>query len=107
MPAIIANMRYSRVAAISMAAGALLLGLHATGEDEYYGDGTTRWEHATMLAGTGFAVALFAIASALALTSLFIAFVAKPRRPQLWFIPAFAIYAVVFFYTWAILSVGH
>jgi hypothetical protein len=100
-------MRYFRAGAIAMAAGVLLLGLHATGEDEYYGDGTTHWEHATRLAGTGFAVALFALASTVALTSLFIAFVAKVRRPQLWFVPAFAIYGLVFFYTWAVLSVGH
>jgi hypothetical protein len=105
--AIIANMRFSQVAAVAMAAGELLVGLYATGEDEYYGDGTTRWEHATRLAGTGFTVALFAIASVVALTSLFIAFVAKLKRPQLWFIPAIAIYALVFFYAWAVLSVGH
>jgi hypothetical protein len=103
----IANMRYLRAGAVAMAAGVLLLGLYATGEDEYYGDGTTRWEHATRLAGAGFATALFTIASAVALISLFIAFVAKARRPQLWFIPAFAIYGLVFFYTWAVLSVGH
>jgi hypothetical protein len=90
-----------------MAAGVLLLGLYATGEDDYYGDGTTRWEHATRLSSTGFAVALFAIAATIALTSLFIAFLAKLRRPQLWFFPAFAIYGLVFFYTYAVLSVGH
>jgi hypothetical protein len=103
----IANMRFAPVAAAVMAAGVLLLGLYASGEDAYYGDGTTRWEHATRLAGTGFTVALFAIASAVAVTSLFIAFVARLKRPQLWFIPAIAIYALVFFYAWAILTGGH
>jgi hypothetical protein len=100
-------MRFSRVAALAMAAGVLLVALYATGEDDYYGDGTTRWEHATRLASTGFVVGLFAVASAVALTSVVIAFAAKVKRPQLWFIPAFAIYVLVFFYMWAVLSVGH
>jgi len=92
-----------------MAAGVLLLGVYAAGEDTYYGDGTTRWEHATRLAGTGFAVGLFTVTAAIALASLFIAFafVGKLKRPELWFIPAIAIYVFAFFYAWAVLSVGH
>lgn len=39
---------------IAMALIAAALGFYAGGEDSYYGDCTTRWEHARRSGGTGF-----------------------------------------------------
>ena len=89
-----------------MAEMVAVLVLYATGEDDYYGDGTTRWEHATNDGGTGLLITLFAAPALIACALIVLGFVRR-RTSELWLIPAFAIYGVSLFYAWAVLSLGH
>ena len=103
----IANMRYKLAAAgLAMAAGVAALGLYATGEDHYYGDGTTRWEHATSDGGAGLLTALFVVPALIA-CALIVLGLLRRRTSELWLIPAFAIYGLSLVYAWAALSLGH
>ena len=89
-----------------MGAGVVALGLFASSEDGYYGDGTTHWGHATKDGGTEVLFALFAIPSVIALA--FIILGLRHRPPSaLWGIPAFAIYGLAVFYAYAALAGGH
>ena len=89
-----------------MAVVVAVLGMYATGEDDYYGDGTTRWEHATNDGGTELLTALFAFPALIACAVIVLGFVRR-RMSELWLIPAFAIYGLSLVYAWAALSVGH
>jgi hypothetical protein len=103
----IANMRYKLPAAgLAMAAGVAAVRLYATGEDDYYGDGTTRWEHATSDGGTGLLTALFAVPALIAF-ALIVLGLLRRRTSELWLIPAFAIYGLSLVSAWAALSLGH
>ena len=89
-----------------MGAGVAALGLFAASEDDYYGDGTTHWGHATRDGGTEFLVALFAISTAIPLAFIALGFRRRPPS-ALWGIPGFAIYGLAVFYTYALLALGH
>jgi hypothetical protein len=51
-------MRLLRISGLAMAAGVIGLAFWAAGKDEYYGDGTTRWGHATKDGGSDLLTAL-------------------------------------------------
>jgi hypothetical protein len=102
----IANMRYVPLG-IGMTALAAALGFYAAGEDSYYGDGTTRWEHATGDGNTGFLVALFAVLAASSLVVLLLGLSSKRGRWELVAIPAIALFLPVLLFTYAVLSFGH
>ena len=99
-------MRFPVASGLAMGAGVAALGLFAASEDDYYGDGTTHWGHATKDGGTEFLVALFAISTAIAVAFIVLGFRRKPPSP-LWGIPAWAIYGLAVFYTYALLALGH
>jgi hypothetical protein len=89
-----------------MAGGVLLLGLYAAGEDDYYGDGTTRWGHAARSGGSVFLSALFAVPTLIA--GLFIVLALLRKRPSpLWVIPLCAVYVISLLYALVALSLGH
>jgi hypothetical protein len=91
---------------VAMAAGVIGLGVYAAGEDDYYGDGTTRWGHATKDGGAGLLAALFAIPAVIACIVILLALVR--RRPSgLWLIAGIAIYGLSLAYASAVLSLGH
>ena len=89
-----------------MAAGVVALGLYATGEDNYYGDGTPRWEHATGSGGTELLVTLFAVPTLIA-CAFIVRGLVRRRTSELLLIPAFVIYGLSLVYAWAALSLGH
>ena len=99
-------MRLLPAAGVAMAAGVGLLGLYAAGEDDYYGDGTTRWGHATKDGGEVFVTTLFVVPALIACVFVLLGFVRK-RTSELWLIPAFALYGLSLAYAWAVLSLGH
>jgi hypothetical protein len=104
--AIIANMRFPLGAGLAMGVGVAALGLFASSEDGYYGDGTTHWEHATKGGGTEVLVPLFAIPTVIAVA--FVVVGLQCRSPSaLLGIPAFAIYALAILYAYAALAGGH
>lgn len=99
-------MRLAVVWGVVMGAGVGALGLFAASEDDYYGDGTTHWGHATKDGGTEFLLVLFLIPSAIALAFIILGFRRRPPSP-LWGIPAFAIYGLALLYAYAVLALGH
>jgi hypothetical protein len=99
-------MRYTAVG-IAMAVMVAVLGIYAAGKDSYYGDGTTRWEHATRFGSTGFPVALFAILAASSLVVILVGLSRKRGRWELVAIPAIALFLPLLLFTYALLSGGH
>ena len=90
-----------------MAALVALLGFYAAGEDSYYGDGTTRWEHATKSGGTAFLLTLFAILAASSLVMILLGLSRNRGRLELVAIPAIALYLPLLLFVYAVLSLGH
>jgi hypothetical protein len=99
-------MRLTAPAGIAMGAGVLAVALFASTEDDYYGDGTTHWGHATKDGGTEALVALFAIPTAVALAFIVLGLLRRSASP-LWGIPAFAVYGLTIWYAYALLAGGH
>jgi hypothetical protein len=99
-------MRGLRISGLTMGAGVVGLAFWAAGEDEYYGDGTTRWGHATKDGGADLLTALFALSATIACVFILLSFFHK-RVSELWLIPAFAVYGLSMLVAWAALSVGH
>jgi hypothetical protein len=89
-----------------MAAGVAGLAFYAAGEDDYYGDGTTRWEHATRDGGTGFVIALFVVQALIACALIVLGLVRK-RTSDFLLLPGLLVYFIALVYAWAVLSVGH
>jgi hypothetical protein len=99
-------MRYTAVG-IAMAVMVAVLGFYAAGEDSYYGDGTTRWEHATRSGGTGFLVTLFAVLAASSLTVVVLGVARKGGRWNLLAISAIALFLPLLLFAYLVLSLGH
>ena len=83
------------------------LGFYAAGEDSYYGDGTTHWEHATRSGGTAILVTLFAVLAASSLTVIVLGVAHKGGRWDLVAIPAIALFVPLLLFVYAVLSLGH
>ena len=99
-------MRYTAVG-IVMAVMVAVLGLYAAGEDSYYGDGTTRWEHATRSGGTGYLVTMFAMLAASSLAVIVLGVARKGGRWDLVAILAIGLFVPLLLFVYAVLSVGH
>jgi len=99
-------MRSLSLAGLGMVAGVVLLGIYAAGEDDYYGDGTTHWGHATKDGGTAFLTALFVVPALIGCMFVILGF-ARRRTSELWLIPAFAAYGLFVWYAFLVLSLGH
>lgn len=100
-------MRLDRVAGLTMTAGVMGAGLYAAGNDDYYGGGVTRWEHATRDGGAALLVALFAVPTMIALALVFVGFVRTQALSERLLIPAFAVYGLTLAFVWAVLTLGH
>jgi hypothetical protein len=99
-------MRYVAVG-IAMATMVAALAIYAAGDDSYYGDGTTRWEHATRAGSTVFLVTLFASLAASSLVVVLLGLSRKRGRWELVAIPAIALFLPLLLFTYAVLSLGH
>ena len=90
-----------------MSALVVALGIYAAGEDSYYGDGTTRWEHATRGGNTEFLVALFALLAASSLVVVLLGLSRKRGRWHVVVITAIALFLPLLLFAYALLSLGH
>jgi hypothetical protein len=90
-----------------MAAGVVVLLVYAAGDDDYYGDGTSRWDHATGSDAAMYVVGALVVASALAV-GLFAGGLVRTRfrlaPPLLLAVP---LYLVSLAFAWFFLSIGH
>lgn len=100
-------MRLDRLFGLGMTAGVIGLGFYAAGNDDYYGGGVTRWEHATRGGGQALLVVLFAVPTTIALALVVSGFVRTRPLSELVLIPAFAVYGLILAFVWAVLTVGH
>jgi len=101
------SMRSTRLAGLVMVAGVAGLGLYARGDDDYYGGGVSRWEHATRAGSPWLLVGLFVILLATSLTFLVLGFIRVRRRPEPLLVPALGLYVLSLLVAWTALSVGH
>jgi protein-S-isoprenylcysteine O-methyltransferase Ste14 len=99
-------MRYVATALV-MAAGVAALIVYAAGDDAYYGDGTSRWEHATSSDGAVIVVVALVVASALAVGFLARGLVSTRIRLTPPLLLAVPLYLVSLAFAWFFLSIGH
>jgi hypothetical protein len=93
--------------ALVLATDAVLILLYAAGPDSYYGDGTTRWEHADRFVGStpvAAAIALGAVTSFLLVAS---APAPQRRLIRLLVSPAAAVSYLLLLFAWFWLTGGH
>jgi hypothetical protein len=100
-------MRYM-LAAVALAGGIVWIGVYAAGDDDYYGGGVSRWEHATRGGGTGAVVAPILAANAITVGFFLYGLSGRQRR---WATPlafvAAAVYVVCLGFAWVLLTSGH
>ena len=94
------------VAGILQAAGVAWLIKYATEPDDYYGDGTTHWEHASKGSAADYAVGALAIASAISLTFLVMGLVPRWRSSRIAALAA-VVYLISLYVGFIALTVGH
>jgi protein-S-isoprenylcysteine O-methyltransferase Ste14 len=93
--------------ALVMAAGVAALIVYAAGDDAYFGDGTSRWEHATSSNGAVVVVVALVVASALAVGFLARGLVSTRIRLTPPLLLAVPLYLVSLAFAWLFLSIGH
>lgn len=79
---------------------------YATEPDDYYGDGTTHWEHASNGGGADYAVGALVVASAMALLFIAMGLVPRLRRSGRAILAAVA-YVISLYAGFFCLTVGH
>ena len=98
-------MKYLAAGVLHLAGVAWVINF-ATEPDDYYGNGTTHWEHASKDSAANYAVGAIAIASVISVTFLAMALV--PRwRPSGFPILASLVYVISLYAGFFLLATGH